>query len=345
MHNDQEHNSKKIFGLLKHGAGGVTLGLGTSSLILVVTTAIALVAVATTAWLASNREVDSGSMAELSNDTLFELAVPDTNSRKTDQVTDNSWTPGSDTATGVITEGMLETLAAQYARGEADIVTNENQAGVVCVLKADGAIKSIRPGSTGTLTFLIKPKKAELDFKASLNIAALGKKLVPDNNNSVSLTYERLPDALTENDSRADAFNYLKGHVLFFTKRSAAQDANGYYSYTSGQRILPGQDFYITGATQAVSSNFAGYTVTLYWEWPVTYDRLEALLGSAELNGERKAWYFVKDANDQCIVDSYGYNTADTEIGKHISHIFAEIPVEVPDSVPNGVTTVVLSGS
>ena len=77
MRNEQSNNSilKKLAAFFRH-ASGVTLSLGSSSVVLTITTAVALVAMASTAWIAINKNVDSGSAAMQVDDTLFELSVP-----------------------------------------------------------------------------------------------------------------------------------------------------------------------------------------------------------------------------------------------------------------------------
>ena len=323
MHNDQEHNSKKIFGLLKHGAGGVTLGLGTSSLILVVTTAIALVAIATTAWLASNREVDSGSMADLTTDS-FEVGVvtPTVNGvEQRDPAVENNAilalaTPGSNP------ENMV------YAN---NFWSNETNAGVICGLKISGMEGRLRPGATGTLEFLIKPAGGDHAYSAQMSIAALLKKL--DNDGKVvqdqqgNDEYVLLRPGEATGD-RARAMALLKGHILFF---GATPPAN---------RIIPETTtILIRTASGDPFDSTKTYKVTLNWQWPQRYSDLLTILGQETISQAEAPIYLENGTG------SIGYDNGDQTIGTHISHVAVEFQIQPESELLTGSNIVTVTAT
>ena len=288
--------------------------------------AVAAAAAATFAWLGVNRDLNSNNMVMDINDGMFELGVPAENGVKSTTVADTRWVPAIESEYGVITPAMLERFfndSTGYGREESNTVTGNNKTGVICTLDVEGEEKSLRPGSTGTLTFIIYPKTEDLVFEATLSLSALGKRLVGS-----SVVYERLDDSIDDSDPpdpRAPALHHLKGHILFFTERTDPAEPDGEYTYDGW--IMPGETFGIEGAS---GTNTAGYSVTLYWEWPITNSRLRELLGSEEVEGERKNNYYYYDAEtDTTEMNATGYNNADTEIGKHISHIAAEFDVSL----------------
>lgn len=286
------------------------------------------------AWLGTNRDLDSNNMAMDMNTGMFELGVPSANLLKDPEVASEQWIPATESADGVITPSMLELFfpdGSGYGRQESDIITGREKTGVICVLEAEGEERSLRPGSVGTMSFIIYPEENDLLFGAEMSLSALGKRLV-----NGSVVYERLDDTIDPSDARAPALQHLKGHILFFAQRNDPAEPGGEYSY--GGWIMPGSTFYITGAE---GTNAAGYAVTLYWEWPVTNKRLRELLGTEETEGERINNYYYQDPSSGVTeINATGYNSADTEIGKHISHIAAELDVALSDAIPEGAVTV-----
>ena len=345
MRNEKNQNFiKRALAVFSRGAGGLTLGLGSSALILLTTTAIALVAVATTAWIAANRDVNSGTAAMDMDSTLFELSVlSEDGVNKTNTLTHPNWVAGKQGQYNVILGSMLKDLLPGYATGEDQIATGEIDdetgdpiTGVVCQLLIDNddeeEIHSLRPGAYGRLVFELTPKKDNLPFTGTLEVSALGKWL--KNSGDVEVEYRRVDEAyfdayLLENgeaDKRADAFRYLKHHVLFFATRSENKDPTGEYTYTN--RIAPGGSFSVTGAVTAEQT----YVVTIYWVWPRTYDRLTSALGTEEVTAHQTDYCYMKTNDTE---PSTGYNNADTEIGLHLSHFAAEITMQAAASPAN----------
>lgn len=299
MERSTEQNEKRkrrgAFAYLKSGTQRLTLGLGSSALVLITATAIALVAIASLAWLAKNRDVDSGSMAMDIGSDVFEL--------------------GRVAAPTLPTPVMDAMTNAQNRAYSSDSITSDGGAGVVCALTLDDPnLRSIGPGATGTLTFKIYPKQTGRTYEATLGLSAVGK-------TSTANVYEFLSDEteFAPGDARAAAFNYLKGHVLFFASRSDDDD-DGVYSY--GDRIAPGGSFRITGASSTTQP--AGYTVTVFWEWPNDYNRLKTLFGVTEIADEDPPIYFKNG-----VAGNGGYNEADDEIGFYISYFAPELRIKV----------------
>lgn len=263
MHNDQEHNSKKIFGLLKHGAGGVTLGLGSSSLILVVTTAIALVAIATTAWLASNREVDSGSMADL-NAQLYELAAP--SPLPPTPSPDILYNSANDaTHYSSFTDAVRNLLPGFTVATEALQETTASQPDLLIALKPNWSSPFIKPGASGTLTFYFVPKvQKNMTAHFSIDLQAFQK-----TDDAV------VPDAVLK---------LLKGHILFF--RQLDPDTQK-YSDPLYDASNPGvlEFDYNTADHTSEKDDSGRYPITLYWVWPQTVSKVLLLDGARNLYG------------------------------------------------------------
>jgi hypothetical protein len=344
MQNCHTYKANKTPPGTRTGAGSTAVRIVSLVLAAAAVIAAAVFAAVSAAWLGRNRDLNSENMAMDMNGGMFELGVPSENGLKSPDVADDRWTPAVESEHGVISPAMLGLFfpdSAGYGRLEGDIVTGNGMQGVISVLNVDGnEEKSLRPGSTGTLEFIIYPKREDLMFSATMSLSALAKTVSGN-------TFERIDDAVFNSDPpdrRAAAMRHLEGHILFFTGRTAPAAPGGDYSYESFDWIMPGSSFNIVGATEA---DPAGYRVTLYWEWPVTDERLRELMGSEEVEGERKNYYYYYDPDTGTTeMNATGYNNADTEIGKHISHVAAEFTVNLSEdnSAPVTVTAQRIDG-
>ena len=316
---DKEPNNKNRLSLQSVRESLRTLSL--STLLLIVTTAVALVAVGSLAWVSENRKLDADGTHMNMDGEAFEVGV------------DAGIAPNSDLSR------ILTGLSNSHSNG-----FSTDSYSVLCMLsiETDGQSSeaTFRPRATGTMTFKITPNSTEY-FSAALSISAIGYTL--DNG---ELGYEYLSEDTIQNDPRLVPLNFLKGHVLFFKSRTPVT-ANGETYYTYGDRIEPGEEFNITGISNNDGTD--EYSVTIYWEWPRTYDRLRALLGYAGDNNAAAVPETETEINriisanlnryltSAEIDPGAAYNEADTEIGMHIGYVVAEVTVTESTPIANAV--------
>jgi len=212
----------------------LAVDFGSTLAILLGMVTFALIAIASLAWFAANREVDSGDMSVNLDAALFELGVALSGDARRDAVDADAMTP------------LTEWSDRNYGTA---LETSGGQTGVVCALVTDDG-EPLRPGSTGTLQFRLLPKKDDLIFTGQTVFSGLKKALDGEN----AIVYEPLDP--TDSDE-AKALTLLSSHLLFF--RSAV--------YSAENRVDMEDGFQIQNADTAGQE----YLVTFYWEWPRTY--------------------------------------------------------------------------
>ncbi|MBQ7624759.1 MAG: hypothetical protein IJS65_05760 [Clostridia bacterium] len=219
----------------------------TSSILLVISVAVVLIAAFSLAWFAFNNSVVSGALTVNLNDTYFDLGVQTTAGART-------------TPVGATPLSVLDSLLTRSYSSTA-LETSNGQGDVICaLLTSDG--NPIRPGSEGTLVFRVLPKAGGLTFIATGEYSGI-KKVVDVEHSTI--TYEFMDPANDADD--ALALELLKGHLLFFTSST----------YSASNRVDIDDGFYITGATDTTEE----YLVTLYWTWPRVYDDHEVYVDSS----------------------------------------------------------------
>ena len=181
--------------------------------------------------------------------------------------------------------------------------------------------RSLLPGARGTLTFYVRPREGAENMTIHFSLQAVGYQSVY--NNELSQT-----EVVPAED--ATAINMLKGHLLFFTGRTGATyDA---YRYT-GLITTGGFDFDLSAHETYEDTDT--YQVTLYWEWPVTYDEIYENTSTtspavtkkypSELStyvaGHRNYFFASRaESNDvEHLID--GYNDGDQVIGDNVNFI------------------------
>ena len=290
---DKEPNNKNRLSLQSVRESLRTLSL--STLLLIVTTAVALVAVGSLAWMSENRKLDADGVHANMDDELFELGVTQTSSSS----------------------------LSGYAN---KLQTNDQNISILCdldVYSVDGDTQ-VRPGSHGTLTFNIIPKKDNLTFAVRVDFRAI-------------TSSHSIINASSTLDQKCAA-NYLNGHLIVFTNEGRTTMLKNGDIYGSGESNY----FYITTATVADTPT----PVTLYWEWAQTYERLKTILNennillsyqtpsenSAQLTSAQEALYIFhfNNLNDNNYND--GYNDADQVIGDYVRYILADVTVQTAPS-------------
>ena len=114
------------------------------------------------------------------------------------------------------------------------------------------------PGSYGTATFFIRPHDPLDTSTITFSLRLTGYRDQYDAENHLSIVPA----------TNATALNMLHGHILLFASRTGAD--HNHYQYDG---LLSNGELAFTmngGAGFVSGENY--YEVTIYWEWPVTYD-------------------------------------------------------------------------
>ena len=123
----------------------------------------------------------------------------------------------------------------------------------------------LMPGAHGTVSFYIRPKVSGSNVVArfSLNLGGYKSVITPGENDTIVETMSAV--------TSESVLNMLKGHILFFTERTTV---GGQFQYDG--LIDNGTFAYDTnGKTKSTDPGKTDcYKVTLYWEWPITYDSI-----------------------------------------------------------------------
>ncbi len=219
-----------------------------------------------------------------------------------------------------------------FLRDEEDFSLTESSTRSVqrlaCELQNEAAVRIdgvdyyyLMPGSYGTLTFFVEPKEDE-DVSVELGLELGG--YVEELDEFDNVVVQEVTNPLVR--------RLLTGHLLFFTGRTGGTYENFQYSglitdysihySTEGKSKVPGEDY---------------YEVTLYWEWPVTYNEIVAGMSTTDpavtrkyppelreyIDDNRDAFFLTnKNSNDLELL-SDGYNDADQVIGTHAGFISA----------------------
>lgn len=186
---------------------------------------------------------------------------------------------------------------------------------------------SLIPGSYGTLTFYLRPREGADNTTVLLSLLVGGY----ENTYDLEDNLEIVP-ATDET-----ALNMLKGHILFFTGRTGERHSDyqyrgliseGTFSYDMREH----DKCLEVGKTDC-------YEITLYWEWPLTYEEILYNTGTVspavtkkyppELTGYVTSHpeYFFASNEDSEILDRLvdGYNDGDQAIGDNVHYIAVSI--------------------
>ena len=129
------------------------------------------------------------------------------------------------------------------------------------------------PGSYGTLTFYLRPKVAGTNVSARFALNLSGYKFDLAENSMVAIT-------------STSVLNMLKGHILFFGTRTGADHEHFVYD------DLIDDGTYSFSSVGKSTCNEVGktdyYKITLYWEWPITYDTISDNIRSDDPEDTKK---------------------------------------------------------
>ena len=289
--------------------------LGRLGMILLTGILLALVGVCSFAWFAQNRTTSQDGMQIQVHSQTYDLLVERTSRYEVGYpiITDTDRTKDS----LVDDEYSLTATATSTSPRLAYELVNE--------LEYDDEY-NLMPGAYGTLTFYLRPLRAgDLTVQFSLNLGGY------------VVTYDNLGNASFGPIQSTTVLNLLRGHLLFFTQRTGATPnaycydgliADGTFSYNTALHSKCTQP----GKTDC-------YCITLYWEWPNTYDdivdqistqsvtrRFPAEMGDYLANTD---YFFIAldegaDLNDR----SDAYNDADQAIGTGAGSVVAYIAAQ-----------------
>lgn len=187
---------------------------------------------------------------------------------------------------------------------------------------------SLIPGSYGTMTFYLRPTAA------ADGSAFLFSFLVAGYQNSYDLEDNLVIAPVTDETTQ----NMLKGHLLFFRSRTGARASD--YQYDG--LIETDQFLYDTGLHEKCDEvgKTDCYKITLYWEWPVTYEEILYNTGTDSPEVVVKRYppelstyvaahpeYFFASYADSVILDQLvdGYNDGDQAIGDNVNYVVVSI--------------------
>ena len=342
----EQSKSKKRGGALralKTGSRRLTLGLGSSALVLLLTTAIAIMSLVSLAWLAENRNLEAGSQAMDMNDKLFELSIPGTIAgnvtTKNPKVADPDWTATGSTGGIIKTETLDAWLGTNYDTSESAVTTNTSQ-GVVSLLNIrldEKGEKHFMPNAIGYLEFYIQPEADGLLFFSTAQLLPMFKGSPSDatKNNVMNLlnshiVFFNLPTSLSLEDAdttlSADAFKTAQ------KQRLDAQRATHVY----GNLIHSGDLFQIVTGENGTGTFLAGetYRVVIGFEWLVTYSRVETLYSGQTLPSDL---LYFPGATPSPLTNNDkrdGYNNADQLIADNVRYVAVQAAVNVTQTPP-----------
>ena len=146
--------------------------------------------------------------------------------------------------------------------------------------------KGLGPGSQGTLTFSIIPKRTgTLNPEFSLRLDGY---IAPNQHRNENGSYQVADTDLEKITSDSDeaqltGLAYLKGHILFFSHRDGAGTDESPYTYTG---LLDENDFSLSDIKGTEQSATIGtpIEVTIYWVWPNTFGQM--VLSKSENNNK-----------------------------------------------------------
>ena len=295
----------------------LSIDLITTIIVTLIAGAVTVAAVISMAWFASNKEVGTNGSSVTVDADLFELGVEN-------NVLVRSVYPAGVSGKLVAPDSIISFLSSSFFNNVD--VTTPSYASVLCDLQIDskdfeGDEEAIRPGSYGKLIFKIIPKKAGLTFNAEIKLIGI---------KGVGNTYSNIDDTSLADERLA--YQYLNGHILLFTDEER-------HNLLGNELLDSDEKLYIIGATTPNEE----YTVTLYWEWAQTYERIKEIINDSDIHfhdevldpsdeGETKltsvrenSYIFYERSRDD------GYNDADQVIGDHIQFVLADIVVQKAD--------------
>lgn len=240
---DKEPNNKNRLSLQSVRESLRTLSL--STLLLIVTTAVALVAVGSLAWMSENRKLDADGVHANMQGERYSI----------------SFLPGA-------TNGLYtDTNSKRYLLSDPDQTPVYDDSALIWKITSDNKIENyytqtdsgpqtdsgLEPGSYGILSFVVTPNVTSVNLDLTFELISYEDiSVYGDSNvklNEISPTVAQL----------------LNGHIMLFGSR-AGEDGE----YTYSEPILPDEDGKRLYKLSNISDRENGETVNIYWVWPRT---------------------------------------------------------------------------
>ena len=190
-----------------------------------------------------------------------------------------------------------------------------------------GADKNLMPGSSGTLEFYIRPTAGAAGTTVTLTLGIKGYGIQYRQENAVDVPYAAPVNEAAVND-------LLLGHFLFFTGYDSENHRySGLITDGTFEVLLDSPTPTGTGALSDC------YKVTLYWEWPVTYEEIleetsttspaVARKYPAELADywdDNRNYFFATNPNaSSTLLLSDGYNDGDQTIADKVRFLVVTV--------------------
>ena len=193
----------------------------------------------------------------------------------------------------------------------------------VVYTERDVNFRYLMPGSCGTVTLYLRPR-ADEDVEADIYVSVGG----------FANVLEEGVQVIRPVEDQA-VLDLLRGHILLFTERQGNAPEN--YRYAG--LLTDGHFQYSTTgkAKSAKPGRTDCYEITLYWEWPQTFQDIADNTGAtdyaakyppalADFVDENRDCFFTVNQNSADPEDlKDGYNDGDQTIGEHVNYITAVI--------------------
>ena len=231
---DKEPNNKNRLSLQSVRESLRTLSL--STLLLIVTTAVALVAVGSLAWMSENRKLDADGVHANMQGERYSI----------------SFLYGA--ANGLYSDRMHYLFSDQTPVYDDSaliwqITSNNN------IENHEQANRGLEPGSDGVLSFVVTPNVASVNLDLTFELIAY---------KDISETGDPDVTLATLAESQPSVAQLLNGHIMLFRSRSENRP------YTYSDPILPDEDGKRLYKLSNISDRVNGQTVNIYWVWPRT---------------------------------------------------------------------------
>lgn len=230
--------------------------------------AFAVFIFATIAWFTMNREVGTGGMSMASQNGKFNIFVEGVTNGHNSYIEKIVGGPA-------LTDGRPISVNSSLVGSKNGFLSiyGEQTDGIFWRLASNTGSASdslIEPGSQGELVFYIQPNDGG-DISVDIKLELIGYYLRTDEDDNEYLI--EVSSESTANERAA--YNYIRGHMLFFTERSDTANAKGEYSYSGLLNGSNPDDLAINFKwEQEDVTKGELYEVKLYWIWPNTVGQI-----------------------------------------------------------------------
>ena len=285
---EKEPNNKNRLSLQSVRESLRTLSL--STLLLLVTTAVALVAVGSLAWMSENRKLDADGVHANMDGAKYSISFP---------------------------TGSYRTLEDKLA-----IIEDPDDSAIVWEMTDDANLNNVAaddqtalqrgvyPGSSGFISFVVTPK-ADVDLDLTFELCAYIEKTENGQTQLVHVPQEQ------ENIT-----HFLNGHIMLFENKNtedSSNAANGEYYYTDP--ILPDANGKRT-ITKKHFTNGTEQRVDIYWEWPITLSTIVYISDDSIYKPFFPSSVIAERNNEEVVND---YTRTISDILKHPDYYFKDV--------------------